>query len=107
MWRMPLLTDPTTMVVTVRNPGPRRTRSVVFAHAGVRASEWDRPQRRLVGFARADVDAGAVVEIEIELDWSMLDVRVDGDWVTERGEYVIDVGRYAGDPEAIAVVVHR
>jgi hypothetical protein len=37
----------------------------------------------------------------------MLDVRADGDWVTEQGDYVIDVGRYAGDPEAVTVGVHR
>ena len=46
-------------------------------------------------------------EVEIDVDWSMLDVRVDGDWVTEHGEYVIDVGRHAGDPEAATVRVHR
>ncbi|MGE5210976.1 MAG: fibronectin type III-like domain-contianing protein, partial [Acidobacteriota bacterium] len=65
------------------------------------------PARRLVGFARADVAAGATVDVEIDVDWSMLDVRVDGDWVTEHGEYVIDVGRFAGDPEAATVKVHR
>ncbi len=37
----------------------------------------------------------------------MLDVRVDGDWVTEQGEYVIAIGRYAGDPEAATIEVHR
>jgi hypothetical protein len=37
----------------------------------------------------------------------MLDVRVDGDWVTEHGEYVIEAGRYAGDHEAIVVRVER
>jgi hypothetical protein len=31
----------------------------------------------------------------------MLDVRVDGGWVTEPGEYVLDVGRcVAGDPDS-------
>ena len=101
------LTDPATLVVTIRNPGERPLRAAAFAHAGVEASEWERPARRLVGFARADVAPGGTVEIEIEVDWSMLDVRVDGDWITEHGEYVIDVGRYAGDPEAATVKVHR
>ncbi len=99
--------DPTTIVVSVRNPGSRPLLPVVFAHAGVEHSAWERPHRRLVGFARTVVDAGATVDLEIDVDWSMLDVRVDGDWVTERGAYVIDVGRYAGDPEAAAVKVHR
>jgi hypothetical protein len=79
----------------------------VFAHAGIEHGEWDRPTRRLVGFARADVAPGATVDVEIDVDWSMLDVRVDGDWITERGEYVIDVGRYSGDLEAVTVKVHR
>jgi beta-glucosidase len=101
------LADPTALVVTVRNPGRRPLRPVLFAHAGIARSEWERPHRRLVGFARADVAPGETVDVEIDLDWSMLDVRVEGDWVTERGEYVIDVGRYAGDREAATLTVHR
>jgi beta-glucosidase-like glycosyl hydrolase len=101
------LVDASTLVVTLRNPGQRPLRPVVFAHAGLERSDWDRPRRRLVGFARVDVDAGATAGVEIELDWSMLDVRVGGDWVTERGDYVIDVGRYAGDREAVVVKVQR
>ncbi len=98
----------TTLVVTVQNPARRPLRPVVFAHAGIDASEWDRPHRRLVGFARIDVDRRAPrCDVEIELDWSMLDVRVDGDWLTEHGNYVIDVGRHAGDPEAATLNVHR
>jgi beta-glucosidase len=101
------LVDPTTLVVSVHNPGRRPLRPALFAHAGIEHSEWERPARRLVGFARAHVAPGATVDIEIDVDWSMLDVRVDGDWITEHGEYVIDVGRYAGDPEAATVRVHR
>jgi hypothetical protein len=101
------LADSTTLVVTVHNPGRRALRPAMFAHAGVEHGEWERPARRLVGFTRADVAAGSTVEVEIEIDWSMLDVRVDGDWITERGEYVVDVGRYAGDPDAVTVKVHR
>jgi beta-glucosidase len=101
------LADTTTLVVSVHNPGPRPLRPAVFAHAGIEHGEWERPARRLVGFARAHVAPGATVDVEIDVDWSMLDVRVDGDWVTEHGEYVIDVGRYAGDLEAITVKVHR
>jgi beta-glucosidase len=101
------LVDPTTLVVSVHNPHERPLRPAVFARAGLEHSVWERPARRLVGFARADVAPGATVEIEIDVDWSMLDVRVDGDWITEHGEYVIDVGRYAGDLEAATVKVHR
>jgi beta-glucosidase len=101
------LVDPTTLVVSVHNPSGRTLRPAVFALAGIERGEWERPARRLVGFARADVVAGATVDVEVDVDWSMLDVRVDGDWVTEHGEYVIDVGRFAGDPEAATVKVHR
>jgi beta-glucosidase len=99
--------DPTRLAVSIHNPSPRPLRPVVFVHAGVERSGWERPPRRLVGFSRVDVGAGATADVEIDLDWSMLDVRVDGDWVTERGEYVIDVGRHAGDPDAVTVRVHR
>jgi beta-glucosidase len=101
------MSDETTLVVSVRNPGVRPLRPVVFAHAGVSGSRWERPLRRLVGFGRPDVEPGATVEIEIDVDWSMLDVRVEGEWVTEPGEYVIEVGCHAGDPGAIAVTVQR
>ena len=102
-----VMSDPSTMVVSLCNPTERPLSAVVFVHAGVQHSEWERPPRRLVCFARRTVEPGATVQVEIEVDWSMLDVRVDGDWITEPGEYVLDVGRYAGDPEAITVTVQR
>jgi len=99
--------DPTTLVVSVRNPGQCPVRPVLFVHAGIENSEYERQHRRLVGFARALVAPGATSEVEIELDWSMLDLRVDGDWITESGTYLLDVGRYAGDPAAVNVAMHR
>jgi hypothetical protein len=99
--------DGSTVVATVHNPGSRPLRPVVFVHAGVMSSAWERPRRRLVGFGRATVEPGATVTLDIELDWSMLDVRVDGDWVTEVGTYVVDVGRYAGDLDAVTLSVQR
>jgi hypothetical protein len=53
------------------------------------------------------VQPGAAVNLEIELDWSMLDVRAGGDWITESGNYVLGVGRHAGDSGAVTVIVHR
>jgi beta-glucosidase len=93
--------------VSVRNTGARSLRTVVFVHAGVDASAWERPPRRLVGFARATVAAGGTAEIEIEVDWSMLDVRAKGEWITESGRYVVEVGRYSGDPDAVTVHLDR
>jgi beta-glucosidase len=101
------MSDESTLVVSVRNPGRRPLRPVVFVHAGVGHSRWERPRRRLVGFRRLDVGSGATADVEIEIDWSMLDVRVEGEWVTEHGEYVIEVGRHAGDLGAIAVTLQR
>ena len=102
-----VLADPTTVVVSIHNPTPHVLRPAVFVHAAIEHSDWERPPRRLVGFTRSLVEPGATVEFEIELDWSMLDVRVDGDWVTESGEYVLDVGRHAGDTSAVTLAVHR
>ena len=101
------MSDPTTVVASIRNPGQRTTRAAVLVHAGIENSGWERPRRRLVGFTRALVEPGATVDVEVEVDWSMLDVRVDGEWVTESAEYVLDVGRFAGDPGAVAVSAHR
>ena len=102
-----VLADPTTVVVSIHNPTPHVLRPAVFVHAAIEHSDWERPPRRLVGFTRSLVEPGATAEFEIELDWSMLDVRVDGDWVTESGEYVLDVGRHAGDTSAVTLAVHR
>ena len=101
------LVDDATVSASVHNPTERPLRSVVFAHAGAERSEWERPGRRLIGFARVLVGPGATAEVEIDLDWPMLDVRVDGGWVTEPGEYTIDVGRHAGDAGAVTLSVHR
>ena len=102
-----VMADDSTVAVSVHNPGARVLGAVVFVHAGVQDSEWERPHRRLVGFARLLVEPGATIEADIEIDWSMLDVRAAGGWVTESGEYVLDVGRYAGDAGAVTISVHR
>ncbi len=101
------LVDDATVSVSVRNPTERPLSTVVFAHAGAQRTVWERPRRRLIGFARVLVDPGATAEVEIELDWPMLDVRVDGSWFTEPGEYTVDIGRHAGDEGAVTVSVHR
>jgi beta-glucosidase len=99
--------DGSTVVATVHNPESRPLRAVVFVQAGVTSSAWERPLRRLVGFGRATVEPGTTVTLVIDLDWSMLDVRVDGDWVTEAGAYVLDVGLHARDPDAVTLTVQR
>ncbi len=99
--------DGSAVEVTVTNTGQRATSTVVFVRGGVPESEHERPARRLVGFRRVVVEAGATVGLEVGIDWTMLDLRLDGHWTTEPGTYVLDVGRYAGDPGAIELTVER
>jgi hypothetical protein len=53
------------------------------------------------------VPAGTEVDVEVALDWSALDLRLDGAWVTEPGEYTLDVGQHAHDPAALSLTVER
>jgi beta-glucosidase len=94
-------------VVTVRNTGARDGSTVVFAFAGVPASAWRRPHRRLIGFRRVELPAGATERVRIELDWSMLRLRVDGEWSEEAGDHVVDIAQRAHDPDAISITVVR
>jgi beta-glucosidase len=93
--------------VRVVNDGAVATSAVVFVFAGHDGSRFERPPSRLVGFARMEVGAGAAASVEVELDWSMLDVRTGGAWFTEPGIYRIDVGLHAGDPAALRLAVER
>ena len=102
------LTDDAGVVnVDLRNDGDRDGSTVVFVHAGVARSAYDRPSRRLVGFVKATVAAGATTSVAVEIDWRQLDVRHAGAWRTEPGQYVLDVGRHADDPDAIGIPVQR
>jgi beta-glucosidase len=93
--------------VRIANRSNRDTSTVVFVHAGIDGSTHQRPHRRLVGFARVAVPAAAHAWVDIELDWSALDLRLGGAWVTEPGTYSLDVGQHAHDPAAISLVVSR
>jgi beta-glucosidase len=93
--------------VRIANGSNRDSSTVVFVHAGIDGSTHERPHRRLVGFARVAVPASEDAWVDIELDWSALDLRLDGAWVTEPGTYSLDVGQHAHDPAAISLVVPR
>lgn len=93
--------------VTVTNRGARAGSSVVFVHAGVESSAYERPRRRLVGFRRVHLQAGASAQVTLALDWAMLDIRRAGTWLTEPGTYVVDVGQHAADPHAITLTRSR
>ncbi len=102
-----MIDDERRVEVTVRNDGDRSTSTVVFAYAGVEGSEFERPSRRLVGFARLDLGPHETSTETIDPDWSMLDVRADGRWVTEPGTYLVEVGLHARDPRARTLRIER
>ncbi len=102
-----LTDDARTVRVELANPSARSTSTVVFVHAGLDESAHERPPRRLVGFGRIDVGAGGRTSAMIDLDWSMLDLRLEGAWVSEAGTYSVDVGLHAGDPWALHLTVER
>ena len=102
-----LIDDHRRVSVTVRNDGDRATSTVVFAHAGVDGSAFDRPTRRLVGFTRIEIDPHETATATIDPDWSMLDIRLDGTWLTEQGTYLVDVGLHAHDPRTRTLQLER
>ena len=91
--------------LSMTNTGDRAGSTVVFVHVGLPSSAYLRPMQRLIGFARVDALAGETTTATIDLDWSMTDLRIDGDWVTEPGDYAVTVGQFAGDPAAILLLV--
>ena len=102
-----MVDDDRRVSVTVRNDGDRASSTVVFAHAAVTGSAFERPARRLVGFARVEVGPRSTATAIVDPDWSMLDVRVDGTWLTEQGTYLVEVGLHAHDPAARTMTVQR
>lgn len=93
--------------VRVTNTGERPGSTVVFAFGGLPTSTVDRPERRLVGFARVHALPGATTTATIDFDWSALDVRWDAAWWTEPGEYEIHLGTAAHDPRAVRLTTRR
>ena len=102
-----MIDDERRVAVAVRNLGDRATSTVVFVHAGIDGSAFDRPSRRLVGFARVNLAPHETASVTIDPDWSMLDVRVDGTWLTERAACLVEVGLHAHDPRARTLSIER
>jgi len=94
-----------TVGADVANTGDRPGSAVVFAFGGMPGSDVVRPTRRLIGFARVHLAAGESVRVGLDLDWSQLDVRRDGTWWTEPGDYVVTVGLDASDHAHVVPVV--
>jgi beta-glucosidase len=92
-----------TVLVGVSNTGGRDGTDVVQIYAGLPGSRYERPAKRLVGFARVDVPAGETVDVVVPIDMTDLRVRENGRWVTEAGAYLLTVARSAADPLALTI----
>ena len=90
---------------TVANVGPRAGSTVVQVYAGIPLSHYERPHRRLVGFARVALEPGHEAEVELRCPLDPLRVRDHGAWVTERGRYHLDVGLRANDPDRVELTI--
>ena len=91
----------------VANTGRSDGSTVVQVYGGLPGSAVARPHRRLIGFRRVEVAAGATTTVEIELDLRQLDVRERRSWRVEGGDYVVAAALHSLDPDACEAVVHR
>lgn len=69
--------------VSVRNVGNRKGATVVQIYGSVQGSAFERPAKRLVGFARIELEASKSTRVEIVANRSALDVRSNGEWIRE------------------------
>jgi beta-glucosidase len=99
--------DGESVAVVVSNGTDRAGSTVVFVRGGLSDSAHDRPSRRLIGFVKVTLEPGESQVVDVVLDWSALDLRIDGAWLTEAGRYELEVGLYAHDPDAISVTLAR
>jgi beta-glucosidase len=96
--------NPADIVAVVRNHGERCGSTVVQVYGGVPGSEWERPIRKLIGFARVDdLPAGETRTVRVACAHTPLLVRDAGTWVDENLPRRVEVARYAGDPQAIVL----
>jgi hypothetical protein len=93
--------------VAVANTGDRDGATVVQIYGSLPGSTVERPTRRLIGFRRVEVAAGATRSVEVELDLRQLDVRQHRSWWVEGGDYRIAAALHSLDPQAVEVDIHR
>jgi beta-glucosidase len=67
-----------------------------------------RARRRLGGFARVEVAAGAAAEVTVRVPLRSLALRDVGthSWVLPAGAYRFEVAHDAGDPAPLGVTLH-
>jgi beta-glucosidase len=88
----------------VRNAGDRDGSHVVQLYAVRPADGHPGVARRLVGFARVDVPAGAERRVRIDAPLVRLARREGpGRWVVPGGQYRLEVASHAADPSAVVL----
>ncbi|MGP3979775.1 glycoside hydrolase family 3 protein [Streptomyces sp. KR80] len=91
--------DTATVMVRVRNTGPRPGREVVQIYLAPSAPDPDRPARRLAGFASVDAGQGETVTVEIALPRRAFEIwdEAADTWRLAPGTYAVEAGRSVGD----------
>lgn len=87
--------------LTVTNTGSRSGTAVVQIYGELVETRYERPARKLLGFARLDLAKGESRRITIAISLLPLLVRQNGRWRMEPGRYVISAARHAADPSAL------
>lgn len=90
--------------VDVENTEERPGQTVVQVYATQHRDDR-RPARVLAGFATVQVPARASANIEVESSLHPLDTWADGQWQLFDGPVALEVGLYAGDPDAVRIDV--
>lgn len=80
------------VVASVANTGSRAGSTVMQVYGAVPGSAYQRAPKRLVGFAKVSLEAGAEAEVAVPINRLVLDVRADGAWVTEELPVQLSVG---------------
>ena len=89
------------VTVTVTNTGERPSSTVVQVYGSVEGSAYERPAKRLVGFAKIHANPGESSLCSIAVDLSQLDLRIAGEWVTEDLTVTLHVGFDAATAKAL------
>ena len=84
--------DGSTVSVTVTNAADRGGSTVVQVYGSVPTSRYLRPAKRLVGFMKVHLDGGDSELLEIPIDLTPLDIRVDGEWIRENESVDLSLG---------------
>ena len=100
--------DGSQVEVKVENTGGLHGECVVQVYGRPSRDDQNLPLRTLVGFAKVGVPAGGSVPARVTVSRAALETRdtIRHAMVLVPGEYVLEVARFAGDPEASILKVH-